>query len=356
MIVKFVDFPESFKQVREPMLKEIDRVLSCGDLILREDVEKFEKNFAQYVGTKYAVGLNSGTDAIFLSLKALGIGEGDEVITSGYTFWATVEAIINTGATPVLADIKDDLLIDPEDIKKKANGRTKAIIPVHIGGNVCDMEAINTIAAQYWLRVIEDSAQALGSCNIDPDSGDFACYSFYPAKVLGGFGDGGAVATDNEILAERIKSLRNHGGKPHPKLVGFNSRLDNLQAAILNIQIKKVDKYIERRGEIAKIYHDNLADLAERGLIVLPESINWQEYNLRVLAHKDGLVNFLTKNDIETIQGDYTFPLEAPENCRIANNQILRLPIWPTLTDKQIKYVVEKIHEYYKEVALHNNI
>lgn len=343
--VPFVDFGESYQEIRKKVLKEIDRVLSAGDLILRNDVEKFEQNLADYVGTKYAVGVNSGTDALFLSLKALGIGPGDEVITSGYTFWATVEAIINCGATPVLADIGNDLLIDFIDIEKHITERTKAIIPVYIGGTMCNMYKILDIALRFNLQVIEDAAQALGAELFEKKAGRIStigCFSFYPAKVLGCYGDGGAITTDSKKLADKIRLLRNHGGKPHPQFVGYNSRLDNLQAAILNIKLKQLPELIERRNRIAKIY-DTTLPFSYR-----PVSQTYQEYNFRV-DKRDELHKFLTENGIETIKGDYTFPIEVPENCKKANKEIIRLPVWPTLTDEQIKYVCKKIKEFYKD-------
>jgi len=350
MKIPFVDFPKSYQEIRKEVLAEIDRVLSAGDLILRADGEKFEKNLAKYCGAKYAVGLNSGTDALFLSLKALGIGQGDEVITSGYTFWATIEAIINCGAKPILADIeRDSLVIDPEDIEKRITDKTKAIIPVHIGGAVCDMEKIVNIANKYNLDIVEDLAQAIGAIGL---SGDTACYSFYPAKVLGGFGDGGAVVTNEKFLADKIKLLRNHGGKPHPKFVGYNSRLDNLQAVILNIKLKYLDDLIYRRNEIAKIYNKELSSLQKEGKITLPQSVTYQEYNLNVPFYRNKLFEFLKKNGIETIIGDYTFPqMDIPSWCWRANMYILRLPIWPTLKDEEIKYVCEKINEFYEDMA-----
>ena len=342
MKVKFVDFPQSYRKIRKEVLKEIDRVLSAGDLILRDDVEKFEKNLAKIAGAKYAVGVNSGTDALFLSLKALGIGKGDEVITSGYTFWATVEAIINCGATPVLADIKNDLLIDPGEVEKLITKKTKAIIPVHIGGNICNMDEIMKIAERNKLFVVEDSAQAIRASKL---RGDTACYSFYPAKVLGCYGDGGGVATNNKEIAEKIKLLRHHGGKPHPQCSGYNSRLDNLQAAILNVRAKGLRGLIARRKAIAKIYDKELAKLNNDSL-VLPRSITYQEYNVAVLC-RDKLFEFLKENGIETIKGDYSFPMKQPPMASLANEVIIRLPIWPDLTDKQIKYVCETIKSFY---------
>lgn len=353
MKVKFVDFPKSYLKIKDKVLPEIDRVLSEGKLILQEDVEKFEENLAKYVGTKYAVGVNSGTDALFLSLKALGIGERDEVITSGYTFWATVEAIINCGATPVIADIGEDLLIDVEDVKNKITKKTKAIIPVHIGGAVCDMDEITGIAKEHNLFIVEDCAQALGGfakSGLKVGSiGNTGCFSFYPAKVLGCYGDGGAITTNDEKLHDKLILLRNHGGKPHPQLVGYNSRLDNLQAVILNIRLEMIEELINRRNEIADIYNIELSNLQD-GMVYLPKSQTYQEYNIVVRDKRNRLYDFLKENGVETIKGDYGFPTAQPNKTIIANDSVLRLPVWPDLTDEEIKYVCEIIKKFYEKV------
>ncbi len=343
MKIKFVDFPKTYKKNREEYLKEIDRVLSNGDLILRDDVEKFERNLADYCEAKYAVGVNSGTDALILSLDALGVGPGDEVITTGYTFWATVEAIIRVGATPVLVDIKDNLIIDESLIEEKITDKTKAIIPVCIGGATYHAPTIMKIAKKYKLPIVEDMAQGIGQVF----SGRIACFSFYPAKVLGGFGDGGAIITNSGRLADHIKLLRNHGGKRNPKFAGYNSRLDNLQAALLNIKLKDLNKQILRRRAIAEIYEEELADFRE--CMTLPETdylSNWQEYNIQTPS-RDKLYSFLEENRIETIKGDYTFPIESPERCIKANNETLRLPICPELTNEEIRYVCKKVKEFF---------
>lgn len=343
--IPFVDFGKEYRNIRPEILGEIDRVLKAGDLILRDDVEKFEENLAKFCGVKYAVGLNSGTDALFLALKALGIGKGDEVITSGYTFWATVEAIINCGAKPVLADIRTDLLIDPGDAGRKVTKRTRAIIPVHIGGAVCEMDKIMDIGYDNNLYVIEDSAQALGASK---PFGEIQTYSFYPAKVLGAYGDGGAITTDNKEIADKIRLLRDHGRKTKHETVcvGYNSRLDNLQAAILNVKMKYLEKSLQRRHEIARIYEEEL-----RGLpLVLPRSDTYQEFNITLFdrrSTRDDLYNFLKEIGIETLKGEYYFPIKQPMSAISANEQTLRLPIWPTLTDREIKYICQKIREFF---------
>lgn len=223
------------KNLRE-IKSSINRVLKSGQFIGGEEVEKFEKEVTNYCKVKYAVGVNSGTDALYLSLKALGIGQGDEVITTPFTFIATAEVIARCGAKPVFVDIGDDLNIDASLIQKAITKRTKAILPVHLFGKQADMKMIMKIAKKYKLKVIEDSAQAFGV----PLSGDIACLSFYPTKILGACGDGGMVITNNKKLADKVRILRNHGSSPKEKylnvVLGVNSRLDAIQAAILRVK------------------------------------------------------------------------------------------------------------------------
>jgi len=214
MKVSFVNYRVQYKELKKEINKATQRVLSRGDLILRKDVEIFEKKLADFVGVKYAVGLNSGTDALFLSLKAAGIGKGDEVITVSHTFVASITVIVQAGAKPILVDVGNDFLMDAEKIEKVITKRTKAIIPVYLNGRMCDMERIMAIARKNELIVIEDAAQALGASFKNKKAGSFGltgCFSFYPAKILGCFGDGGAVTTNNSKIAEKIRLFRDHG-------------------------------------------------------------------------------------------------------------------------------------------------
>jgi len=348
MKVKFVDYSKQYLKIKKEIDFAIQSCLKRGDLILRKDVERFEKNIASFVGSKYAIGVNSGTDALTLALKAIGIQKDDEVITTGYTFWATVEAIYHASGVPILADIKDDLTIDPKSVISKITEKTKAIIPVYIGGLFYDSE-IEKIAKKYNLKIIEDAAQGLG-CIQTGTIGVASCFSFYPAKVLGGCGDGGAVVTNSKNIDKKIRLLRHHGGKPHPVMIGYNSRLDNIQAAVLNVKLKYLDSWIQRRREIALIYNQELYDLYENSLQI-PFSETYQEFNLRVLNGKrDKLYQFLKKKGVETICGDYTFPHQEQRKLKEtvrANKEILRLPIWPDLTDKEIYYVCRCIRKFY---------
>lgn len=236
--------------MNEEIKQAINRVIDSGQFILGEEVTKLETEVAAYCGKKYAIGVNSGTDALYLALKAEGIGKGDEVITTPYTFIATAESIVRTGAKPVFVDINPETKnIDVSQIDFKVTGKTKAILPVHLFGELADMDTINLIAEMRCLKVIEDAAQAFDNDGVG--TGDCTCFSFYPTKLLGGCGDGGMVVTDDKEVAERIKSLRNHGSTPEDKYfykeMGVNSRLDEIQAAVIRIKLKHIE-------EIKKVY------------------------------------------------------------------------------------------------------
>ncbi|HHE76502.1 MAG TPA: DegT/DnrJ/EryC1/StrS family aminotransferase, partial [Candidatus Parcubacteria bacterium] len=298
--VPFVNYPLQYKNLKGEIDAAIQSVLERGDLILRRDVEDFEKAVAEFVGTKYAVGLNSGTDALFFSLKAAGIGPGDEVVTVSHTFIASISTIVHTGAKPILIDVKEDFLMDVAAIEKAITSKTKAILPVHLNGRVCEMDKIMEIAEKHNLVVIEDAAQALGTKFKGKGGGSFGltgCFSFYPAKILGSYGDAGALTTNNPEIAEKIRLYRDHCQETKTKIVchGWNSRLDNIQAAVLNVKIRHLPRWIERRREIAKIYENGLSDISDIKLPPGPGSDedhfdNFQNYVLRV-QERDSLFN-----------------------------------------------------------------
>jgi len=375
--VPFVNFPEHYKTIKEEILKAMDDVLSRGDLILRKDVEEFERKFADFIGSKYAVGLNSGTDTMFLPLKALGIGPGDEVITVSHTFVASIAVIVQTGAKPVLVDVKEDFTIDMDQIEKVITPKTKAIIPVHFNGRVCEMDRLMEIAQKHKLFVIEDAAQAFGSKYKNKMAGSFGLagsFSLYPFKVLGCFGDGGIVTTDDESLAEKIRLLRDHGQKtPAPEQArygagkteivcfGWNSRLDNLQAAILNVKFKYVPAWIERRREIASIYDKALAGIKEIKLPPAPGSDkdhfdNFQNYVLKA-ERRDKLAAFLKEKGVETLIKDpianHKQPglglsyFNLPYTEKLAE-EVISLPMYPELTQEQIEYAINCVRDFYK--------
>jgi dTDP-4-amino-4,6-dideoxygalactose transaminase len=364
--VPFVDVPKHYQSIREEVLKTIDDVLSRGDLILRKDVEELEKNIASFVGTKYAVALNSGTDTMFLPLKALGIGSGDEVITVSHTFVASIAVIVNCGATPVLVDVKDDFTMDVDKIEAAITEKTKAIIPVHLNGRVCQMDRVMEIAKEHNLIIIEDAAQALGSKYNKKMAGSFGLvgsFSLYPFKVLGCFGDGGVLTTDDEKLAAKIKLLRDHGQKSKTEIVcfGFNSRLDNIQAAILNLKFKYLPQYIQRRREIASFYDKGLADVKGMKLPPAPDSDEryfdtYQNYVLKA-EKRDELYDFLKEKGVETLVKDpvanHKQPglglshFNLPYTEKLAE-EVISLPMYPELSQGQIKYVIKCVRNFYE--------
>ncbi|MGB9743318.1 MAG: DegT/DnrJ/EryC1/StrS family aminotransferase [Minisyncoccales bacterium] len=363
--VPFVNPSKQYQMIKDKVLKTIDDVLSRGDLILRKDVEEFEKNIAAYVGTKYAVGLNSGTDTMFLSLKVLGIGPGDEVITVSHTFIASIAVIVNCGAKPILVDVKDDFTIDVDKIEEVIGEKTKAIIPVHLNGRVCEMDRLMEIARKHNLIVIEDAAQALGAKFKSKQAGSFGLagsFSLYPFKALGCFGDGGILTTDDENLAERVRLLRDHGQKTKTEIVcfGWNSRLDNLQAAILNTKFKYLPDWIEKRRQIAKIYNDGLRDIPEIKVPPAPDSDEkhfdiYQNYVLRA-EKRDELFKFLQEKGVETLIKD-PIPNHLQPNLGLSHfklpiterlaKEVISLPMYPELTQEQIDYVIKCVREFY---------
>ena len=260
MGIDYIDLSMSEDEYEKEISPLLKRVFLKGNFVGGDEVEEFEKNFSKYIGSKYAISLNSGTDALILSLKALDISCGDEVITVSNSFISTANAIKWVGAEAVFVDIGNDLLIDTSKIKRAINKKTKAIIPVHLMGLACDMSEINKIAKEYGLKVIEDAAQSVGSLYEGQKTGtlgDIGAFSLHPLKNLGGIGDGGIVTTDNEDLANKIRMLRNNGLKSRDTLevVGIVSRLDSINATVLDYRLKKVDKIIHERREKAKLYN-----------------------------------------------------------------------------------------------------
>ncbi len=365
--VRFVNPQKQYADHKDEFMKAFDDVLSRGDLILRKDVEDFENNIATLVGTKYAVSLNSGTDTMLFPLKVLGIGPGDEVITVSHTFVASIAVIVQAGAKPILIDVKEDFTMDDSQIEAAITDKTKAIIPVHLNGRVCEMDKIMEIARKHNLAVIEDAAQALGSKYNGKMAGSFGLigsFSLYPFKVLGCFGDGGILTTNDKEMAEKIKLLRDHGQKTKTEIVcfGFNSRLDNLQAAILNVKLKYFPQWIKRRREIAVMYDKKLSDVKEIELPPAPDSDekhfdNFQNYVLKA-EKRDELAAFLKENGVETLIKDPIANHKQPElslshfnlpSSEKLAEEVISLPMYPELTDEEVEFVAKTIRDFYQK-------
>ncbi len=366
--VKFIDYPQQYQKLRAEILATVDTLLSHGDVMLRQQLHDFEAHFAEFVGTKYAVGVSNCTDAMYLVLKAAGIGASDEVITVSHTFVATLSAIVRTGAAPVLVDIGEDHLIDVELIEAAITPRTRVIMPVQLNGRVCDMERLLGIAEKYHLQVIEDAAQALGGMFKGVKAGAFGlagCFSFYPAKLLGTYGDAGVVTTNSPELAEKIKLLRNHGRMPDGNIAewSFNHRMDNLHAAILDLKLPYVPAWIERRREIASIYHRSLKDIPELALPPAPSEDEahfdvFQNYEVTA-ENRDGLRSCLTEWGVETLipwggKAVHQFPALNLGHVRLPRTEAilakaLMLPLHGELTDEQVRYVADCVRQFYAE-------
>jgi len=365
-----VNYPEHYRRIWDEVMDAIKEALSKGDLILRDQLRQFEENIASFVGVKYAVGVNSGTDALYLSLKAAGVGQGDEVITVAHTFVATVSSIVYCGAKPVLVDVGEDMNMDVNQVEKAITPKTKAIVPVHLNGRMCDMEKLGGIANEHDLLIIEDAAQALGAKFDGKKAGSYGltgCFSFYPAKMLGAAGDGGIAVTNDEEIAEKIRLYRDHGYQRSTGDIlyyGYNSRLDNLQAAILDVKLKHLPEWIERRRELASLYHQGLSDLQELKLPPPPRSDDrffdvYQNYVIRA-KERNKLAAYLEESHVEILiswpkpmhhydaLGLKHFQLPKTEQI---SNEVLSLSMYPELSDEQVGFVVDVVNKFYKEMA-----
>ncbi len=367
--VKMLDLSEQYKGMREEMLENIDEVISSSQFILGKNVKKLENDVANFSNASNGIGVGNGSDAIHISLQAAGVKEGDEVITTPFTFFATAGSICRSGATPVFVDIDENTFnIDPIQIRKAITKKTKAIIPVHLYGQMADMKEINQIATEHNLIVIEDAAQAIGAEHLGKKPGELgttATYSFFPTKNLGAYGDGGMVVTSDDEVAENCRVIRVHGSKPkyYHHVLGYNSRLDELQAAILNVKFKRLPEFSEQRREKAHYYSKKLNELLD-GEVTTPYEKDgnyhvYHQYTLRV-QKRDELKNFLKENGIDSMiyypmplhlqpvfkelgytEGDFPITEKATEEA-------LSLPMYPELKHEDQDYVIKKIVEFYK--------
>ena len=350
--------------IREEILEKIDQISKNGDYILTKELSKFEKNFANYCGTKYAVGVGNGSDALYISLVLLGIGPGDEVITVPNSFIATAWVIANTGAKIVFCDVDNDMNINTHLIESVISDRTKAILPVHLTGRVAKMDKLQTIADKYNLFVLEDAAQAIGASYKGQKAGSFgtcAGFSLHPLKNLHVHGDGGVITTNDLQIYEKAIKYRNHGlkNRDESEFWGVNSRLDSIQAGIGNIKLKYIDKWNNRYREIANIYSENLS-----GYVEVPKEKDYEYpvYHRYMICYpeRDRLQAYLADKGIET-KVNYPIPLHLQQSAKdlgykkgdfpVSENfadTILSIPIYPELVDDQLYYVIEKVIEFCK--------
>jgi UDP-2-acetamido-2-deoxy-ribo-hexuluronate aminotransferase len=366
-MIPMVDLKEELNILRNPIMNAIKAVIESGSYILGEKGRQLEKEIADYVGASYGIGVANGTDALFLSLKSLGIGPGDEVITTPFTFFATGEVIANAGATPIFVDIDEETYnIDSNKIRNAISSKTKAIIVVHLFGQSAKMESIKGIAEEFNLRIIEDACQAIGTEYNGKrigSIGDIGCFSFFPSKNLGAFGDAGIIITNEKELFERLISLRNHGSKAkyEHSFLGFNSRLDEIQAAILLEKLKFLDMFIDKRIEIAKNYSEELKDLVKTPSILINHEHTYHQYCIETPYRKE-LMSFLEKNQIAS-SIYYPIPLhlqkafdylgyqkgDFPIAEKVANT-ILALPISPTLIKEKQDYIISVIKDFFNQI------
>lgn len=362
MNVPFIDFSEQYRAIKDQIQSGLKRVFEKGDFILGEAARDFEKEFARYCGVRYGVGVNSGTDALYLAVSAFDIGEGDEVILPAFTFIATALCISYTGARPVFVDIEEDTYnIDPQKIEKAITKRTKAIIPVHIYGQVADMEDIQAVAKFHKLQVIEDAAQAHGATYQKKKAGaigDVACFSFYPTKGLGAFGDAGMIVTDNEKIYKVALMLRDYGrqGRYEHKVKGYNSRLDTVQAVVLSAKLKYLDEWNAMRCRNARHYNQLLGE--GNGIIIPTVKYDrthvFQTYAVR-LRNRDKILKRLKEKNIDALI-HYPIPLHLQEAYKDLGyrkgdfpvseevaKEILSLPMYPHMHKKQVEYVAENL-------------
>ncbi len=396
MNVNILDLQRQYEEIREEVEKAVCEQMQTGMYIGGKAVADFEKNFANYIGVKHAISVNSGTDALVIAMKALGIKPGDEVITTPFTFFATAETIAMVGAVPVFVDILEDTYnIDPDKIEEKITEKTKAIMPVHIFGQPVDFIKIQKIADKYKLPIIEDACQAVGAtvgARKTGALGKLGCFSFFPTKNLGAFGDGGMITTDDEELNIICRAYKEHGmaqngakaryilegveddleGTASPDglynpykyynyLIAYNSRLDAIQARVLDIKLNYLDKYNENRARIAKFYEENLADCKGVTTPVVREGVTavWHQYAFKC-DKKDDVGNYLASKGVGSA-AFYPVPLhlqkafiylgyregDLPVAEKLAK-QTVCLPIFPELKEEELEYIVRTIKDFFE--------
>ncbi len=369
MAIPVLDLKAQYREIKDEILAAVHKALEETQFILGPEVKALEENVARYLGTSFGVGVNSGTDALHIALKALNIGAGDEVITTPYTFFATAEVISQTGARPVFVDIEEaSFNMDVSQIESRITPKTKAIMPVHLYGQACDMDVIMEIARRHKLSVIEDCAQAMGAefkGRKVGSFGDAGCLSFFPTKNLGGYGDGGMIVTNRQDVADRARALRAHGSskKYYHSELGFNSRLDTLQAAVLGVKLRHLDSWNEKRRKNAHLYNESLKD---SGVVTPREDSRgrhvYHQYTIRT-GNRDALQAALKEAGIGSMIY-YPLSLHLQEVYRDlgykkgdfpvsekVEKEVLSLPMFPELSEEQIRQIsgaIAKFHQVAK--------
>lgn len=361
-MIPIIDLQEEYRQIKLKIQLVIEKILENSSFILGQECEKFEKEFADYLGIRYGIAVNSGSDALFLALRALGIKNGDEVITVPNTFISTVDAISRNNGTPVFVDIDpNSYCINPKLIEEKITNKTRAIIPVHLYGHPAEMDEIIKIAKKHKLFVVEDCAQAAGAefkGKKVGGFGDIGCFSFYPTKNIGAYGDGGMMVTNNSNTAKLLRMLRNYGSakKYHYQIIGINSRLDEIQAAILRIKLRYLDEWNLQRQEIASAYNK----LLNKTTNVPNGNYIKHAYYLYTIKHKDRdkLQKYLQNEGIETMI-HYPIPVHLQESysylgyrrgslprAEKVSKQVLSLPMHPFLTSKEVQRIANLVNNF----------
>ncbi|HRH37505.1 MAG TPA: DegT/DnrJ/EryC1/StrS family aminotransferase [Flavobacteriales bacterium] len=365
--VPYVQLGAQHADIKGAILDRISALLDSGEFILGSEVAAFEKSFAELCGTKYALGVANGTDALFLSMMSLGIGAGDEVITAPNSYLASASSIALAGARPVFADVLDDFNLDPAAVRKAVTPRTKAIIAVHLTGRPARMKELLAIAAEHKLHVLEDCAQAIGATLNGQHVGSFGiagCFSLHPLKNLAAAGDGGVITTSDDALYARLLKARNHGlrDRDNCEFFSYNSRLDNLQAAILNIKLSKLAGWTERRRAIAATYQERLAGVGD---LIVPKDQGgeWAVYHTFIIqtAQRDALKQYLMDHGIDT-KVHYPVPIHLQQaaaylGCKRGDfpvterqcTSILSLPVFAELNDEQVGHVADTIVAFFNK-------
>lgn len=366
MAVPLMDIAAEYRSIKDEIDEALLEFLGSGKYVLGPYVERFEEEFAEYLGVAYCVGVSSGTDALLISLRVLGVGEGDEVITTPFTFVASADVIVRLGARPVFVDVEPDTLnINADAVKGAVANETAAILPVHLYGMPCDLARLGEIAAETGVSIVEDAAQAAGSKYAGRLVGTFGkvgCFSFFPTKNLGAYGDGGIIATDSAELAEEARALRVHGAKRknYPGVIGYKARLDAMQAAVLSVKLKYLNRWVSRKRELVNAYRERLAGVAGVTLPAEPEGREPAYHQFTVRAERrDELKESLQYRDIGCAVY-YPIPVHLTEafgflgyrpgdfpEAEKAAAEVVSLPLFSQMTDGQLDTVCSAVEEFY---------